>query len=403
MDTIPEKLRKRRVFVSPHLGSNFLDFGECPVTVLNRRSSVSRAGFTLIELLVVIAIIAILIGLLLPAVQKVREAAARMQCSNNLKQIGLAVHNYESAYGVLPHPGQCDSTGSGTTTYMTQSTPTLLLPYIEQENVFRMMDQAAPGFATYNGLNGALIHPLARGAVYNDPNFPNTVSAAKSKIKTYVCPSTPVSPERADPLGYGAWDYMFVAATDIEDGLTAGADSPVGTRPFGSARKIQQAREGMLACGTGRAIVGVTDGTSNTILCIEDAGRAHPLAGVFASYSARPSPILDGVQGSSNSNARRMYAWADPDAGTNGVSGPSNSTGDRIAGINQNATPIGGPSSCPWTLNNCGPNDEPFSFHTGGVNCVMGDGSVRFLKSSIAPLTLKWLSGATDGQIVNAD
>ena len=99
-----------------------------------------RRGFTLIELLVVIAIIAILVALLLPAVQQARESARRTQCKNNLKQIGLAVHNFESTYSRLPHSGQCDSTGSSSTTYMTQSTPTLLLPYIEQQNVYQQMD-----------------------------------------------------------------------------------------------------------------------------------------------------------------------------------------------------------------------------------------------------------------------
>ena len=333
---------------------------------------VRKSAFTLIELLVVIAIIAILIGLLLPAVQKVREAAARMTCSNNLKQIGLAVHNYASANDVLPHSGQCDSTGGGTTTYMTQSTATILLPYIEQDNVYRMMEHQINGYVAYNGLNTAVIHPKALGAVYNDPNYPNTMAAAKTVIKTYICPSTPVGPDRGDPAGYGPWDYMFVAVSDIEDGLTTGGDSPVGTRPFAAARRAQQAMQGMLTCD-GRKIGAVPDGTSNTILCIEDAGRAHPNAGQFASLSSRPSPIAsDPIAWTGGSTGgRRMYAWADPDAVTNGLSGPDRAIapGSRTAAINNYANPVGGPAECRWTNNNCGPNDEPFGFPPAGELC----------------------------------
>jgi prepilin-type N-terminal cleavage/methylation domain-containing protein len=376
--------------------------------------TVRKSAFTLIELLVVIAIIAILVGLLLPAVQKVREAAARSTCQNNMKQIGLAVLNYESTYLQLPHPGQCDSTGGSSTGYMSQSTATLILPYVEQQNVYDRIDHAATA-ADYNGgtmpagatfsLNGAAINSKMKGRFYNDTAAGAAhVEAYKTVIKTYICPSVPLPPDRFG--GYGAWDYMFIATSDLEDG-SAGAEAgvAVGARPTSSARRAQMAVQGLLSC-EGRTVPQVSDGMSQTILLVEDGGRAtsDAAAGQFASFSTRPSPIAEGPQWHSGSsftptaNGRRMWAWADPDCVTNGLSGASNQTGGAgVAQVSQNATPIGGPTQCRWTFNNCGPNDEPFSFHTGIVNAVMGDGSVRTVRDSIRGLPLKYAAGAQDG------
>ena len=100
---------------------------------------------------------------------------------------------------------------------------------------------------------------------------------------------------------------------------------------------------------------------------------------------------------------RREWRGLDPDAAANGVSGPNGSTGSKLAKINNNNSPTGGPTTCPWTTNNCGPNDEPFGFHSGGCNAVMADGSVRFMKESIGPDVLKFSVGADDGQVVNLD
>ena len=363
----------------------------------------SRRGFTLVELLVVIAIIGVLVALLLPAVQAAREASRRSSCGNNLKQIGLAVHNFESSHMRLPDPGQCDSTGSSSTTYMIHSTATQILPYMEQQAIYDKFDhESSPASfgATFNAAtntwssNGATLHANAKGRPYNDPANPKWQEAAKSRVASFICPSTPLGKNR-DTDGYGGWDYMFIALTDVDETTRARAV------PSGSAAWLAAVVGGMLNCD-GSRMSGVTDGTSNTFLCIEDAGRAHPSVGKFGATSSRPSPIA-GEPNPMPGGLRRMYAWADPDSVTNGFSGPHNSTGSKVAKVNNHKLPQGGPPECLWSTNNCGPNDEPFAFHPGGVNAVLGDGSVRFVAETVDALVLKAWSGASDGKVMQLD
>lgn len=369
----------------------YLILGESMLKLLGRKN---RRGFTLIELLVVIAIIAILIGLLLPAVQKIREAANRMKCSNNLKQLGLGLMNYESANGFMPTSGEGNYPGAvpPATGFDIHSFFTQVLPYVEQDNAFKIFDITVP----YD-------HPsnVARGA-------------GKQKINTFLCPSNGVYQD--DPQGYGQTDYMPVAYVDIDPntgarctlsgtcgtfrtaglltphnfvygGAGASASTDINTVVYGSSTIVQ---------GAGRTFGGITDGTSNTVALIEDVGKLHESFSPFmkASYSAylnsgSPSP----------SGLRNNYRWAEPDTG-NGVSGPHKATDTQQAKINNNATPKGGPATCPWSVNNCGPNDEPFSFHTGGAQAVFGDGHVQFLRESITPQVLRAICTPDGGETI---
>jgi prepilin-type N-terminal cleavage/methylation domain-containing protein len=376
-----------------------------------------RRGFTLVELLVVIAIIGTLVGLLLPAVQAAREAARRSQCQNNMKQLGLGVLNFESASRKLPSPGQCDSTGSSSTTYMIHSVATMILPYIEQTNVYNQFDVSSNPFTAYgatlqsNGnyatANGALLHRKAKGRNYDDPAFPSGQIAAKTKIDTFICPSTPVG-DRDPQYGYGGVDYMVFALSDV-DATPGSATYGMRTPSAGSAAWLAQVVAPMLSCD-GVGMGQITDGSSKTLLWIEDASRANPTVAKFGSMSSRVSPVASpadpvpyGTTLPGTPGGRRVYAWADPDAVANGYSGPSNSLGSRVAKINQNMRPIGGPPECSWQINNCGPNDEPAGFHPSGVNSTFGDGSVRFLSDDIDGVVVKWMVGAADGQNVNID
>ncbi|MBX9622874.1 MAG: DUF1559 domain-containing protein [Gemmataceae bacterium] len=341
-----------------------------------------RNAFTLIELLVVIAIVAVLVGLLLPAVQMVRAAAAKASCQNNLKQVGLALLNYESAHGKFP-TGGAGSAGGGPA-YDIHSTWTTVLPFVEQDPVYSGIDKT-------------------RYYLHQPDQTP-----FKTAIKVYGCPANPApGPAGLDPDGYGTSDYMPLAYTDVQvqDGWRAdGPSRPAfrfdGLLTVGRGRLYPGRPPGgppwfLPNPGGGRAVTAVTDGTSNTLAVIEAVGRGY--------FGA-----VDGQAVSPAGGLTRPARWAEPD-GAGGLSGPrfapdgatpcyeSEGAGpgrtvcnDRRA-VNNHPRPLGGPPGCPWSQPNCGPNDEPFSFHTGGVNAVFADGHVRFIRETISMVNMRYL------------
>ncbi len=335
--------------------------------------SVRRSrGFTLIELLVVIAIIAVLIALLLPAVQQAREAARRTQCKNNMKQLGLAAFNYESTYSRFPASGKGIDFSKINLFAFPVSTFTQLLPYTDQ----------AP---LYNSFNFAYHYSAGTNA-----------AAAKTKIPAFICPSNAVS--TADVNGYGQADYMPVAFVDIDPttGLRNGQNGTAGGANGTTLGATVDSVYGLY----GNRTADTTDGLSNTIANVEQSGRPSNLVGKY------PQTIYIG--GALGWDTNQMPTgtrtapnrWADSDSGA-GVSGQNNSiAGLLLPVINGNKTPVGGPSTCPWTQNNCGPNNEPFSLHIGGIHAAMGDGAVRFISENIDVNTARRLFGRNDGQVV---
>jgi prepilin-type N-terminal cleavage/methylation domain-containing protein/prepilin-type processing-associated H-X9-DG protein len=357
--------------------------------MLSTRNRPERSGFTLIELLVVIAIIAVLIALLLPAVQSAREAARRSQCTNNLKQIGLALHNYENSVGAFPPASKAVNytTAPPSVTFFDTgfSVQARILSYID-------------GGVLYNALNF--------NYEYNDASGGNFTGASPA-LSVYICPSSPRSQARdtaqADPnaspyeqtqsAGYGYMDYAPSIYTDINVQNGNLVPGGTGSTPIVPYRNKLVATNGLLKNGLTK-LAECTDGLSNTIAFLECAGRDERFV---SQYFEGQYPVVRGQGPAGGPNARhRFWRWADP-GNAFGTSGqPDNKGMPTNEGVFW-------PTTTATAGNQAGPNEEPYSFHPGGVNALFGDGSVRFVKDSVGLVALRSILSLAGGETVSSD
>ncbi|HJZ53787.1 MAG TPA: DUF1559 domain-containing protein [Gemmataceae bacterium] len=363
----------------------------------------TRRAFTLIELLVVIAIIAILIGLLLPAVQKVREAAARSTCTNNLKQLGLAIHNYESSYGKLPAAytklpsPDMDPNAQFAGRNVGLSLQANLLPYMEQAPLYQRLN---PNLSEFNTAN-------------IPPSGPHSGSntAYAQVVRSYICPSDPTPPtidaynEVWGPYGDGGGAFCFPggssgvsnisppgqiwARTDyfpivgIHDALTA--QLGLTSRYGGSTQMMGTLNDPQYPGGGPFPITAVTDGTSNTIFMSECGGKPVGYNRKRQIYNSEVNgkPVDGSIEPVSSGGG----AWGDMFTYSALAGGKCDDSGQRLGPCMINATS----------------NNEIYSWHTGGANALFGDGSVRFLRDSTPATTIVALVTRAGGESVSLD
>ena len=368
----------------------------------------NRKGFTLIELLVVIAIIAVLIALLLPAVQSAREAARRIQCTNNLKQLGLALHNYNTATGAFP-PG-IDNTGApyGTSTWLSWSAQALLLPYVEQGPLYNAANfsWACCYVAPADGINST---------VYN------------TRIAAFLCPSDAVAGQRNINSYYGSLGASTVQYPS--DGMTTGIfqvyNSSTRTASVNLAAVIDGTSntiafgEGLVGDFSknnnykGNGIVGATD------VPVVSGSSGTPIAGNNA--ETNPGAILQALN---NCNAfwasSSLATCSGASSGCDGVGlkqydGALWALGERGITLFNTVVP---PNAKQYPWHSCrllsagsslsdAPEGSAFvnanSNHPGGCNFAFSDGSVKFIKDSVNMLTYESLGTKAGGEVISSD
>ena len=357
---------------------------------MGKRSHVRR-GFTLVELLVVIAIIGILVGLLLPAVQAAREAARRMQCGNNIRQIGLALHNFESARKKLPPSSvqyssntglpntdlreyyKVGTDGSNFAHYARQCFLTTVLAQLEQTNV------------------------LNSGAGYNqklDWYDPLNRTASSVVIPTYLCPTSPAPSKILETVNLGSADRaLYASGGNWKPALTdymavnRGNNRIAAWNAMTSSNPIfpgTDAVSGIMQSNRFTNFAAITDGLSNTIMIAEAAARP-------ARYVS--SKLVEPYAGGISAYMNGPWAYSGNDIA---VDGSNMTVVNGVPTASTITTTLGTTCSV-----NCTNQGEIYAFHTGGAQVVLGDASTHFISASIDLRTLQLLCARGDGTPVS--